>query len=110
MFTNTRDPKEGALIPVKESNSHRLQNILYWDQNSFSHFGVLPHHVINEITDPIPREHAACIVRAGALMKRIIKLRDSQEMMDLGGIDNAMSTDSWIIATCGYPSENSCKL
>ena len=50
--------------------------------------------MINEITDPIPREHAACIVRAGALMKRIIKLRDSQEMMDLGGIDNAMSTGS----------------
>ena len=25
-------------------------------------------------------------------MKRVIKLRDSQEMMDLGGIDNAMST------------------
>ena len=48
--------------------------------------------MINEITDPIPREHAACIVRAGALMKRIIKLRDSQEMMILGGIDNAMST------------------
>ena len=60
--------------------------------------------MINEITDPVPREHAACIVRAGALMKRIIKLRDAQEMMDLEGTENAVSTSVTVNLSMAHPT------
>ena len=46
----------------------------------------------NEIDDPIPREHAACIVRAGGINKKIINARKSMEALNLVGIEEAFST------------------
>ena len=42
---------------------------------------------MSEIDDPIPREHTGCIVRAGLLIKRIMKLQEAQELLDLGGVE-----------------------
>ena len=47
---------------------------------------------MNEIDDPIPREHAACIVRAGELNKKILKIREGMEELDLEGAEGAFST------------------
>ena len=47
---------------------------------------------MSEIDDPIPREHTGCIVRAGLLIKRITKLQEAQELLDLGGVEQAVST------------------
>ena len=38
---------------------------------------------MSEITDPIPREHAACIVRAGAIIKTIQDTRTHREVAAL---------------------------
>ena len=47
---------------------------------------------MNEIDDPIPREHAACIVRAGDISTKIIKARKGMEELNLVGIEGAFST------------------
>ena len=47
---------------------------------------------MNEINDPIPREHAACIVRAGEINKKIINVRKGMEALELVGIEEAFST------------------
>ena len=50
---------------------------------------------MSEIDDPIPREHTACIVRAGLLIKRIMKphaSREAQDSLDLEGVEQAVST------------------
>ena len=47
---------------------------------------------MSEIDDPIPREHTTCIVRAGLLIKRIMKLREAQTLLDLEGVEQAVST------------------
>ena len=48
---------------------------------------------MNEIDDPIPREHAACIVRAVEINKRILKIRSGMEELHLVGIEKAFSTN-----------------
>ena len=47
---------------------------------------------MKEIEDPIPREHAACIVRAVEINKRILKIRSGMEELHLVGIEKAFST------------------
>ena len=47
---------------------------------------------MNEIDDPIPREHAACIVRAAEINKKIRKIRKAMEELHLVGIEKAFST------------------
>ena len=46
---------------------------------------------MNEIDDPIPREHAACVVRANALMKRVPDIQREHDALDLKSIVAAHS-------------------
>ena len=47
---------------------------------------------MKEIEDPIPREHAACIVRAAEISKLISKTGKSMRAENLVGIEQAFST------------------
>ena len=52
---------------------------------------------MNEIDDPIPREHAACIVRAAEINKKIRKIRKAMEELHLVGIEKAFSTKRAVV-------------
>ena len=47
---------------------------------------------MREIDDPIPREHAACIVRAAEINKLIINTGKCMRAEHLVGIEDAFST------------------
>ena len=47
---------------------------------------------MREIDDPIPREHAACIVRAAEINKLIINTGKCMRAEHLVGIEEAFST------------------
>ena len=69
---------------------------------------------MSEIDDPIPREHAACIVRAVEINKKILNVRKCMEELHLVGIEKAFSTvlldRRHLCLPCSFKSTNNCLL
>ena len=62
---------------------------------------------MSEITDPIPREHAACIVRAGATMKTIQDTDREVDALNLNALVAGCQTVMGTLETAGMQPNQS---